>query len=60
MASYSFKKHILPLLVKAGIGLAIGIFVALLRVADPGSIQNVDHLTTDYRYQQRYDRQAIF
>ena len=57
MASYSFKKHILPLLVKAGIGLGIGVFVALLRVADPGSIQNVDHLTTDYRYQQRYDRQ---
>ena len=57
MASYSFKKNVLPLLVKAGIGLGIGILVALIRVVDPGFIQNVDHLTTDYRYQARYDRQ---
>ena len=56
MASYSFKKNLLPLLVKAGIGLGIGILVALIRVVDPGFIQNVDHLTTDYRYQQRYNR----
>lgn len=57
MASHSFKKNTLPLLIKVGIGLGIGIFVALLRVANPGFIQNVDHLTTDYRYQARYDRQ---
>jgi adenylate cyclase len=56
MASYSFKKNLLPLLIKAGIGLGIGIAVALIRVSDPGFIQNVDHLTTDYRYQQRYNR----
>ena len=56
MASYSFKKNLLPLLIKAGIGLGIGILVALIRVSDPGFIQNVDHLTTDYRYQQRYNR----
>jgi len=57
MASYSFKKNILPLLIKTGIGLGIGILVALIRVLDPGFIQNVDHLSTDYRYQQRYERQ---
>ncbi|HTY37691.1 MAG TPA: CHASE2 domain-containing protein [Bacteroidota bacterium] len=57
MASPSFKKSILPILIKAGIGLGIGILVALIRLWDPGFIQNVDHLTTDYRYQQRYDRQ---
>jgi CHASE2 domain-containing sensor protein len=57
MASYSFKKNILPLLVKAGIGLGIGILVALIRVGNPGAIQNVDGLTTDYRYQQRFERQ---
>ncbi len=56
MASFSFKKNLFPILVKAGIGLGIGIFVALIRVFDPGFIQNVDHLTTDYRYQQRYAR----
>lgn len=55
MASYDFKKNVLPLLIKAGIGLGIGVVVALLRVWDPGFIQSVDHLTTDYRYQRRFE-----
>jgi adenylate cyclase len=57
MASYSFKKNLLPVLIKAGIGLGIGVLVALIRVADPGAVQKVDGLTSDYRYQQRYERQ---
>jgi adenylate cyclase len=57
MSSYSFKKNILPMLVKTGIGLGIGILVAMIRLWDPGAIQNVDGLTTDYRYQQRFERQ---
>jgi adenylate cyclase len=57
MASYSFKKNTLPLLVKAGIGLGIGVLVALIRIWDPGFIQKVDYLSTNYRYQQRYERQ---
>jgi adenylate cyclase len=56
MASSTFKKKALTWLVRVGIGLGIGIFVALIRLLDPGFIQSVDHLTTDYRYQQRYDR----
>jgi adenylate cyclase len=56
MASLTFKKKVLPLLIKTGIGLGIGVFVAIVRLGDPGFIQNVDHLTTDYRYQQRYLR----
>jgi adenylate cyclase len=55
MASYTFKKKVLPLLTRIGIGLGIGVLVALIRVWDPGFVQNVDHLTTDYRYQRRYD-----
>jgi adenylate cyclase len=56
MASSTFKKRALTWLVRVGIGLGIGILVALLRFWDPGFIQSVDHLTTDYRFQQRYDR----
>ncbi len=56
MASSTFKKRALTWLVRIGIGLGIGILVALIRLWDPGFIQSVDHLTTDYRYQQRYDR----
>jgi len=56
MASSTFKKKALTWLVRVGIGLGIGILVALIRLWDPGFIQSVDHLTTDYRYQQRYDR----
>jgi adenylate cyclase len=56
MASSSLKKNAMTWLVRAGIGLGIGIAVAVIRLWDPGFIQSVDHLTTDYRYQQRYDR----
>jgi adenylate cyclase len=59
MGSYSFKKTLRPLLTKTGIGLGIGILVALVSLWDPGFIQNVDHLSTDYRYQQRYERQLM-
>jgi adenylate cyclase len=55
MASYNFKKKVLPLLTKIGIGLGIGVAIALLRIWDPGFIQNVDHLTTDYRTQRRFE-----
>ena len=55
MASYNFKKKVLPLLTRIGIGLGIGVAVALLRIWDPGFIQNVDHLTTDYRTQRRFE-----
>ncbi|HTP13198.1 MAG TPA: CHASE2 domain-containing protein, partial [Bacteroidota bacterium] len=57
MASYSFKKQVLPLLIKAAIGLGLGILVALIRVWAPSFVESVDHLTTDYRYQARYERQ---
>jgi adenylate cyclase len=56
MASSAFKKRALTWLVRVGIGLGIGILVALLRFWDPGFIQSVDYLTTDYRFQRRYDR----
>ena len=56
MASSTFKKRALKWSVRVGIGLGIGILVALIRLWDPGFIQSVDHLTTDYRFQQRYDR----
>jgi adenylate cyclase len=56
MGSSPLKKNAVTWLVRAGIGLGIGIAVALIRLWDPGFIQSVDHLTTDYRYQQRYDR----
>ncbi|MCX6145345.1 MAG: CHASE2 domain-containing protein [Ignavibacteriales bacterium] len=56
MASSTFKKKALTWLVRVGIGLGIGILVALIRLWDPGFIQSVDHLSTDYRYQQRHDR----
>jgi adenylate cyclase len=56
MASSTFKKKALTWLVRVAIGLGIGILVALIRLWDPGFIQSVDHLTTDYRYQQRYER----
>jgi len=56
MASSTFKKKALTWFCQVGIGLGIGILVALIRLWDPGFIQSVDHLSTDYRYQQRYER----
>jgi len=58
MASYNFKKKVLPLLIRIGIGLGIGILVALIRVGDPEFIQRVDHLTTDYRYQMKFEHDS--
>ena len=56
MASSTFKKKALTWFARVGIGLGIGILVALIRLWNPGFIESVDHLTTDYRFQQRYDR----
>ena len=56
MDSITFKKKILPILINVGIGLGIGILAALICIWDPGFVQNVDHLTVDYRYQQRFER----
>jgi adenylate cyclase len=56
MASSMFKKRALTWVVRVGIGLGIGILVALIRFWDPPFIQSVDYLTTDYRFQHRYDR----
>jgi adenylate cyclase len=55
MASYNFKKKVLPILSRIGIGLGIGVLVALIKIWDPGFVQNVDYLTTDYRYQRRFE-----
>lgn len=59
MASYNFKKNILPLLIKIGIGLGVGVLVVLLTqdfFFEVGFIKKVDYLTMDYRYQKRYER----
>jgi adenylate cyclase len=52
----SFKKTLLPILIKIAIGLGIGALVVLLSLWDPGFIRRVDNLTTDYRFQNRYNR----
>jgi adenylate cyclase len=54
--SSMLKKKALMWAIRVGIGLGIGVLVALIRLWDPGFIQSIDHLTTDYRYQQRHDR----
>ncbi|MBI3586710.1 MAG: CHASE2 domain-containing protein [Ignavibacteriales bacterium] len=62
MASYNFKKNILPLLIKIGIGLGIGVLVVLLTqdlFFEIGFIKKVDYLTMDYRYQKRYERLLV-
>jgi adenylate cyclase len=60
MTSYDFKKKVLPILIRAGIGLGLGIVVIVLTQGiffDKISIlENVDQLTTDLRYQNRYER----
>jgi len=52
----SFKKTLLPILIKIALGLGIGALVVLLSLWDPGFIRRVDNLTTDYRFQNRYNR----
>jgi adenylate cyclase len=60
MTSYDFKKKLLPILIKVGIGLGIGVIVVVLtqgiffdRIA---ALENIDQLTIDLRYQNRFDR----
>jgi adenylate cyclase len=60
MASYSFKKNVLPLLIKIAIGIGIGVLVVLLTqdlLFEIGFIKQIDYLTIDYRFQIRYERQ---
>ena len=59
MASYSFKKNVLPLLNKIGIGLGIGVLVVLLTqdfLFEIDFVKKIDYLTIDYRSQLRYER----
>lgn len=59
MASYSFKKNVLPLLNKIGIGLGIGALVVLLTqdfLFEIDFVKKIDYLTIDYRSQLRHER----
>lgn len=59
MTGYDFKKTILPLLAKTGIGLGIGLLVVFISYfLDIDFLRKVELLTLDYRYQTRYDRQV--
>ncbi len=61
MASFSFKKKILPLLVRTAVGLGIGLFVIVIThgwLLEIGFLKNIDLLTTDLRYQSRYQHQS--
>jgi len=58
MTLYEFKKKVLPVLIRIGIGLGIGLLVVLLTqgyLIDIGLLKDVDLLTIDYRFQTRYD-----
>ncbi len=60
MASYEFKKKILPLLIKVAIGLGIGVFVVVLGQGwffELNFLKNIDLLTIDFRYQSKYERE---
>lgn len=52
----AFKKTVLPILIKIVLGLGIGGIVVLLSIWNPQFIAQVDYLTTDYRFQSRYER----
>ena len=60
MASYDFKKKILPSLIRIGIGLGIGAIVIILTQGilfnKIGILQSIDQLTIDLRYQNRYQQ----
>ncbi|MGD0589230.1 MAG: adenylate/guanylate cyclase domain-containing protein [Bacteroidota bacterium] len=61
MASYEFKKKILPLLLRTAIGLGIGVFVVVLGqgwLFELNFLKNIDLLTIDFRYQSKYEREA--
>lgn len=58
MTGYDFKKNVLPILTKIGIGLGIGLLVIILTYfLDIDFLRKVELLTLDYRYQMRYARQ---
>ncbi len=61
MASYEFKKNILPFLIKILIGLGIGVFVVILGegwLFELNFLKNIDLLTIDFRYQSKYEREV--
>ncbi|MBI2619015.1 MAG: CHASE2 domain-containing protein, partial [Ignavibacteriales bacterium] len=59
MTGYDFKKKVLPVFVKAGTGLGIGLLVVIVGfLLDIDFLKKVELLTLDYRYQSRYDRLA--
>jgi adenylate cyclase len=61
MASYEFKKKILPLLIRAAIGLSIGVFVVILGqgwLFELNFLKKIDLLTIDFRYQSKYEREV--
>ena len=61
MTSYEFKRKILPILVKLSIGIGIGVFVIIIGqgwLFELTFLKNIDLLTTDLRYQSRYEREG--
>jgi len=58
MTGYDFKKTVLPILTRIGIGLGIGLLVVVISYfLDIDFLKKVELLTLDYRYQTRYARQ---
>lgn len=58
MTSYEFKKKILPLLVKAAVGIGIGLFIIIIGqgwLFEMTFLKNIELLTIDVRYQSRYE-----
>jgi adenylate cyclase len=58
MTSYDFKKSVLPQLIKFGIGFGVAAVVLLTTqewLFEISFLKNVDLLTIDYRFQQRYN-----
>lgn len=61
MASHTYRKKTLPLLIKAGIGLGTGLLVILLTQGYLFRIpflDEIEHLTTDMRFNSRYEQQG--
>ncbi|HVN47372.1 MAG TPA: CHASE2 domain-containing protein [Bacteroidota bacterium] len=61
MTSLNFRKKILPWLIRIGVGLGIGLFVIVIThgwLVEIGFLKNIDLLTTDLRYQSRYQHQS--
>jgi len=60
MTAYDFKKKILPVIIKISLGLGIGVFVLLLTqgwLFEIPFFKNIDLLTIDFRYQNKYEHQ---